>query len=155
MKNLPWKTDASMGDEIVRDARGHLIADCAIMLRGRTAAQNQAHARLCAAAPELLAMVAILADGVTPSREAARALLDRVGGNELARPLKPGLRPRFKGRASNSGNYLPWEMVEQIRALDAEGKSQREIAAAVGCSKVTVVRYLNRNAEALAKERPR
>lgn len=50
-------------------------------------------------------------------------------------------------------NFIPLEKVEQIRRLDAAGASTRVIAAEVGVSKITVTRYLNKNADAIALER--
>lgn len=93
MKHTPWRTDPEMGDEIVIDARGDVIADCAIFgIDGRTALENQANARLCAASPDIaFALRNLLAASerhifsteCQAERDAARAALARVDGKPI------------------------------------------------------------------------
>lgn len=54
----PWHTDPDVNHEAVLAADGAIVADCAIFgLRvNRPAEMNRAHARLIAAAPELLGL---------------------------------------------------------------------------------------------------
>lgn len=91
----PWRTDASMGHEVVIAANKDVIADCAIFgLPERSAAENQANARLCAASPELANALLNLLEGAErhifsteckAERDAARAALKRAGINVSAR----------------------------------------------------------------------
>jgi hypothetical protein len=53
----PWRTWAAVEHEAVIDSRGRMVADCAIILKGRTQAENVANAALIAKAPELLSAV--------------------------------------------------------------------------------------------------
>lgn len=48
----PWRTDADVGHESLLDARGHMVADCAIFGRSRhiTPERNRANAAFIAAA---------------------------------------------------------------------------------------------------------
>lgn len=53
----PWRTSPRFGHQIVFDRRGKMVADCAILGRGITQEMVEANARICSAAPDMLAVL--------------------------------------------------------------------------------------------------